>query len=234
MDSSNYFGSNAVSADFEVRKTFLRRTYGHVFGAAFLFVLISSGVYESGASEALTSLFLGGGRLGWLLVIGGFSVLSWIANSMTQVENKATNYLGLGMYTALEALIFSPLIFIAAKYAPGVLPSAAIITLLAFSGLTIYALTMRTDFSFLRPILMVGGFVALGMIVCGAIFGFSMGIWFSGAMILFSVGSILYSTSRVMHNYRPDQYVAAALELFAALALMLWYVISFLLQSRRD
>jgi FtsH-binding integral membrane protein len=45
-------------------------------------------------------------------------------------------------------------------------------------------------------------------------------------------GSVLYSTSNVLHHYPEDRYVAASLQLFASVALMFWYVLR-LLSSRR-
>jgi FtsH-binding integral membrane protein len=55
-------------------------------------------------------------------------------------------------------------------------------------------------------------------------------------MILFASGAILYSTSKVMHEYETHQHVAAALELFAAVALLFWYVLRVViaLTSSRD
>ena len=55
----------------------------------------------------------------------------------------------------------------------------------------------------------------------------------SGAMILFASAAILYDTSKIMLHYRTDQHVGAALELFASVALLLWYVIQFLMSLDR-
>ena len=44
---------------------------------------------------------------------------------------------------------------------------------------------------------------------------------------------ILYDTSNVLHHYRTDQHVAAALELFSSVALLFWYVMRIFLASRR-
>jgi FtsH-binding integral membrane protein len=109
---------------------------------------------------------------------------------------------------------------------------AGVVTLAAFAGLTLVVATTGKDFSFLRPILMVGSFVALGVIICALLFGaaYLLGAIFSGAMILLAAGYILYSTSNVMLYYSEDQYVAAALELFAAVALMFYYVLRLFLQ----
>jgi FtsH-binding integral membrane protein len=80
---------------------------------------------------------------------------------------------------------------------------------------------------------MIGGMVALGAIICSLIFGFSLGIVFSSTMLLFAGGSILYTTSSIIHEYRTDQYVAASLALFAGVMLLLWYVIRILLAARK-
>ena len=44
-------------------------------------------------------------------------------------------------------------------------------------------------------------------------------------MIVFACGYILYYTSNILQHYRTDQYVAAALALFASVALLFWYVL---------
>ena len=81
------------------------------------------------------------------------------------------------------------------------------------------------DFSFLRTALALGGFVALGVIVCSMIFQFTLGLVFIAALITLASGYILYDTSNVLHHYRIGQHVAAALALFASVALLFWYMI---------
>jgi FtsH-binding integral membrane protein len=81
----------------------------------------------------------------------------------------------------------------------------------------------------LRTGLSIAGFVALGLILCSAIFGFQLGVIFIGAMIALASGYILYETSNVLHHYRIGQHVAASLALFASVALMFWYMVQLLL-----
>ena len=52
-------------------------------------------------------------------------------------------------------------------------------------------------------------------------------------MILLACGAILYDTSRIIHDFDTDQHVAAALELFASVALLLWYAIRLLMSLNR-
>jgi FtsH-binding integral membrane protein len=95
------------------------------------------------------------------------------------------------------------------------------------------AFVTRKDFSFLRGMLMWGGVVAMLAIVGGILFGFELGTWFSVAMIGFAGAAILYDTSNVLHHFPEDRYVGAALQLFASVALMFWYVLR-LFMSRDD
>jgi FtsH-binding integral membrane protein len=99
------------------------------------------------------------------------------------------------------------------------------VTVLGFLGLTAVAFVTRKDFSFLGGLLRWGFVVALGLIVAGVLFGFHLGTWFSVAMVAFAGGAVLYDTSNVLHHFEEDRYVAGALELFASMALMFWYIL---------
>ena len=145
-------------------------------------------------------------------------------------------YLGLGLFVVAEAIIFLPLLYIATMYSDaGLIPTAGLMTLLLVGGLTATVFITKKDFSFLGGILSIGFFVAMGFIVCSMIFGFSLGLVFSSVMVLFAAGSVLYTTSNVMHHYHPSQHVAASLALFSAVALMFWYILQVLMSlSGRD
>ena len=52
------------------------------------------------------------------------------------------------------------------------------------------------------------------------------------AMVALAGGAILYDTSNVLHHYPEDRYVGAALQLFASVALMFWYVLRLFMSSR--
>ena len=120
----------------------------------------------------------------------------------------------------------------ASLYDPSAIPTAGLVTLVLFGGLTGIVFLTRHDFSFMRGILGIAGLAALGVIVASALFGFSLGVFFSGAMVLLAGGYILYYTSNVLHHYRVDQHVAASLALFSSVALLFWYVLQ-LFMSRR-
>jgi len=45
-------------------------------------------------------------------------------------------------------------------------------------------------------------------------------------MVALAGAAILYDTSNVVHHFPEDRHVAAALELFASVDLMFWYVLN--------
>lgn len=47
-------------------------------------------------------------------------------------------------------------------------------------------------------------------------------------------GAILYDTSNIIHKFSTDQHVAAALQLFASIALLFWYVLRIMIALSRD
>ena len=134
-------------------------------------------------------------------------------------------YAALAGFVVAEAIIFVPLLAIAFSRVPGAVQSAATVTALGFIALTAVAFMSRKDFSFLGASLRWVGLMALVAIVAAVIFGFELGTWFSVGMIALAGVAILYDTSNVIHHYPTDRHVAASLQLFASVALMLWYVL---------
>jgi FtsH-binding integral membrane protein len=216
------------------RAAFIRRTYAHLAGAILAFIGMEVYMINSPIAEMLLNVM--SMRFGWLMILGGFIILGRVASGLaSSAASQTTQYIGLTLYVILEAVIFAPILWIATYMLddPTVIPTAGILTLGIFGGLTLVAFTTRKDFSFLRGILSVGFMVALGLIVCAVIFGFSLGLIFSGAMVLLASGAILYDTSRIIHHYGPSQHVAASLQLFASVALLFWYVLQIVMSFSR-
>jgi FtsH-binding integral membrane protein len=207
----------------DTRAEFITRTYNHLMGAIVAFVGVELLLFGSGAAARIAEALLGGS---WLLVLGAFMIVGWMANGVAaRSESIGAQYAALGGYVVANAIIFVPMLYIADETAPGVIQSAAVVTLLGFAGLTAIVFVTRKDFSFLRGMMMFGGVLALVAIVSAVLFGFELGTWFSVAMVGFAGGAILYDTSNVLHHYPEDRYVAASLSLFASVALLFWYVL---------
>jgi FtsH-binding integral membrane protein len=230
------WGDVAANATVDARTEFIRKTYAHLLGAIFAFALIET-VLLNTVADQVAPLMLSGGRFGWLVVLGAFMIVSWIADRWAHsATSKNMQYAGLSLYVVAEAVIFVPLLWIANHFFPGhnIIATAGIITLILFGGLTAVVFMTKSDFSWLRGVLCVAGIAAFGVILCSAIFGFSLGILFTSLMIAFAAGWILYDTSNVLHHYNTEQYVAASLALFASVALLFWYVIQFVMQYAGD
>ncbi len=207
----------------ESRARFIAKTYGHLFGAILAFTLVEVALFQSGLAEPIAQTLLSGN---WLLVLGGFIVISMIATHFAHTSaSKVAQYGSLAAYVVAEAIIFCPMLFLAEYSAPGAIGSAATVTLLGFSGLTAVAFVSRKDFSFLGGILKWGLIMSLVAIVAGVLFGFQLGTFFSVAMVGLAGIAILWDTSNVIRHYPEDRYVGAALQLFASVAMMFWYVL---------
>lgn len=217
----------------EVRSRFMTRVYIQLMVGIAGFIAISYGLFVTGLMEAI-AVFVSG--TSWLIILGGFMVVSWMANSWGfRAETPAAQYGAYATLVVANALLFATPLWIAYVYDQNNLAGetstisiAAQISLFAFAALSFVAIKTGKDFSFLRGILMWGGILALVAIVASVIFGTGLGTWFSVAMIGFAGAAILYDTQKIYTSYPPNREVAAAMSLFASLALLFWYVLRFM------
>ncbi len=231
------WGLTAAEAETSERAKFIRLTYLHLGGAVLTFVGLEAFLLSLPQVPALVEAMIGA-RFSWFIVLAAFIGVSYLANYWaTSSTSVGMQYAGLGLYVVAEAIIFVPLLYIAGQFGQqsgiNVIGIAGALTIVTFTGLTAVVFLTGADFSFLRTALMLGGFVALGVIACAMLFGFNLGIIFIGAMLLLAGGYILYDTSNVLHHYRIGQHVAASLALFAAVALMFWYMVQLVMSVSR-
>ncbi len=216
----------AHSTDVE-KASFYKKTYLHVAFAILAFIGVETLLLKTVPEEWIYMMFAQ--KYAWLLIIGVFWLASFLASKWSLSQSKSTQYFGLAFYVVLEAIIFLPLIYIAVIQSGGqVIFQAATLTIAMFAGISAIAFTSKRDFSFLRNIIVIGGFLALGLIVGGIAFGFNLGLWFSVGMVILASATILYQTSKLKDSYSTDQYVGASLQLFASIMLLFWYILSIL------
>jgi FtsH-binding integral membrane protein len=231
--SQPYLGDEVTRSSTAVasRSEFITRTYTHLLGAIAFFLAIEVWLFQSGLADTIAQAMLG---TSWLLVIGGFMILSWLASSVAASSlSKPAQYAALAAFVAGQAIVFVPLLYIANRVAPGAINSAGILTAIGFIGLTAVAFVSRTDFSFMGAMLRWAFIVALLAIVGSLLFGFALGTWFSVAMVGLAGAAILNDTSNIIRHFPDDRYVAAALQLFASVALMFWYILRIFIGARR-
>jgi len=212
-----------IEVDAATRARFVTRTYQHLFFAILGFVLVEMAIFQTGIAYPMAQAML---STSWLLILGGFMVAGWVFSSIAaRSQGKGAQYGALAGYVLVEAIIFVPLLVIAEINAPGAIASAGLLTLVGFGGLTGIAMSTGKDFSFMGAFLRWLGVAAVMLIVGSVLFGFQLGMLFSFAMVVFAGATILYTTSRILRTYPEDRYVSAALELFASVALMFWYIL---------
>lgn len=217
----------------EARMVFIRRVYLHVAGALTAFALLLALLVKAVPAETMTKIFVAM-PAGWLIVLlaflAGIFLARWLASPEMPLPMQ---YLGLGIYVVLEALIFWPVMWYLDRTGQhATILQAAVMTLALAGGLTAGVFFTRKDFSFLGPIVGAGFLVALGLIVCAMIFGLNLGTWFALGMVALMCACILYETSQVMLHWSEHGYVAAAVELFASVVTLFWYILRLYMASR--
>ncbi len=146
-----------------------------------------------------------------------------------KITKLSSQYAIYGLFILIKSIILFPLICRVDMTNPSAIFSTAIISTGLFAGLTIYALTAKHNFSFLRGFMKVGGIVLFSFFVArivmrfsGYSFGhFNMGWLISGFIVIYATAAILYHTDQIKRKYSKTQYVVAAL------ALMVSYVMLF-------
>jgi FtsH-binding integral membrane protein len=214
------------------RTLFIRRTYAHLAGAILAFIGVEALLLQVVPEQTVFQFFFGT-PLSWLFVLGAFIGASYLAQMWARSETSVgMQYFGLGLYVVAEAVIFLPIMIVASHMDRGghLIAQAGILTLGVFGGLTLSVFLTKKDYSFLAPVLSVCTWVALGAIVAGILFGFTLGLFFCFAMVALMSGYILYETSLIARTYPTHMHVSAALMLFSSVATMFWYILRILME----
>lgn len=235
----DYYGEPAAVAAPSERARFIRRTYAHVGGAMLAFVGASAALLATGAAEDIIRDVFFASNLSWLLLMVLFIGGTFAAQSMARARRSVgTQYAGLALYVSLYTLLFVPILALASlpKYGgtPELPIQAGIVTLAVFGGLTLAVFLSGKDFSFLGPVLAIGSFAALGVILAAVLFQFSLGLVFCALMVALFAGYIVYDTSNILHRYGTDEHVAASMALFGSAAMLFYYVLRVFMISRDE
>lgn len=214
----------------EKRATFLKRIYGHVALAFLGFILIEAFLFVSGIADYLFSLMTSSQFVMLGIVFGFMFAAGAVEKWAHKATNKSTQYFALGLYALMEAIFFIPIISIAflnlgSNAIMDLLVPAGMFSVGLFAGLVATAFLTGKDFSFLKTGLVIGFGVAIALIIFSTLFGMDLGAWFSVAMILLMAGAILFQTSKILKTYHEEQYVMAAVSVFASFMTLLFYVL---------
>jgi hypothetical protein len=107
------FGDLAIAAPADQRLAFIRKTYMHLAAAIYAFVAIEYALFQTSLPATMLDM-LGQSRFSWLIVMGGFVAVSWIADNWARTSTSiGKQYAGLFLYVLAEAVVFLPLLAIA-------------------------------------------------------------------------------------------------------------------------
>jgi FtsH-binding integral membrane protein len=222
-------GIPVAQAPAEARSAYMTRVYVRLLAGIGGFVLGSWYLFATELAYAIAEFVLG---TSWLLILGGFMIVSWMSTSMLyRARSAGAQYAAYAAVVIANVLLFATPLVLAREFGPeGTIELAAQLSAVAFVALSVIAIRTSKDFSFLRGILMWGGVLALLLIVGSVVFSIGLGIWFPVAMIGFAGAAILYDTQKIFHTYPLGTETAAAVNLFSSIALLFWYVLQLLMR----
>ncbi|HEV2472275.1 MAG TPA: Bax inhibitor-1 family protein [Chthonomonadales bacterium] len=210
-----------AGASMDVRAAFIRKTYSLFFLS--LCVTIAAGwfVIASGAWRAVLAVWP-------ILLIAEFVLVMVLGFSRrTTGLNTALLYL----FAAVQGAIFGPILMMLSQTAPGVAPEAAMLTMIVFGGLTLYAMQSGRDFSYMGGFLFIA---VIGLVVAGLLLLFFHWpllymAYTVGGVLIFS-GFVLYDTSMIMKRLSPGDEIAGAISLYLDFINLFWFILQLLLE----
>jgi len=157
-------------------------------------------------------------------------------------ERPGVNVAALFGASFFSGLYIAPMLFVVSimasqgqTLAASPIRDAFLLAVLAFTGLTSYALLSKRDFSFLGGFLSMGLWVLIGASLIGMFVGgsaFSLAIASVG-VLLFG-GYILFDTSRMLRDPSNRDAVGAAIGLYLNFLNLFLFLLRILASSRRD
>lgn len=207
-------GSQAQSvaqASAEAQLDFIRKTYVFFLAGILCALVVGTMTLQIGSLQVLSQTLWNSSPLIVLaLLLGG----SFGAQAISRVEGL--NLIGLFGFTALIGFLFGPILAMYDRSAPGIVSQAAVMSAVVFGSLTAYVFVTRKNFQF------IGGFLFVGMVslIVGSVINmlwlknWDFSYWLAWGSLVISSGFVLYTTSNMLHEYRSNEYVSAALSLF--------------------
>src|SRR5215468_6685918 len=95
------YADTVIYAEASERAAFIRRTYAHLAGAVLAFIAVEWMMLQLPIAEAMTSAMTS--RFSWLIVLGAFMGVSWLAERWANSETSPQiQYLGLGFFLVAQ------------------------------------------------------------------------------------------------------------------------------------
>lgn len=207
------------------RATLVRRTYTLVFASILVTI--------AGAAFAMS-------QPGIMLSVAQhpfITMLCMFAPLMLALKFRDAFPANLGLvflFTFVEGLAISPILYVYGRTNPGVIGQAGILTASAFGILTLYAFISRRDFSAWGAFFTVGLWVLIATSLLNLFFqNQTASLWLAGATVLVFSGLLVFDTWRLRNVFGPEDYVQAAVTIYLDLLNMFLAILQ-LLGGRRE
>lgn len=207
------------------RATLVRRTYLLVFGSVLVTIAGAAfGMSQPGIMQAIA-------RHPFITMLCMFAPL------MLAMKFRDAFPANLGLvflFTFVEGLAISPILYVYGRTNPGVIGQAGLLTASAFGILTLYAFASRRDFSALGAFFTVGLWVLIATALLNLFFqNQTASLWLAGATVLVFSGLLVFDTWRLRNVFGPEDYVQAAVAIYLDLLNMFLAILT-LLGGRRE
>lgn len=219
--------SIAVERTGAEKAVLVRRTYGLVFLGV---LLTMGGAWLAMSQQALLVQSAQHPFIGFLIFFGVLFAAQRM--SRTFPANIALTLLA----TFIAGVWIAPVLFVANQQQPGIVGQAAMLTFVTFSGLSLYAVFSRRDFSAWGGFFVVGVIVLIVTSLLNLYFrNETASLWLAGATVFIFGGLLVFDTWRIVRSnqYGPDDYVPAAVSIYVDL-LNIFLAILRLLGGRRS
>lgn len=207
------------------RATLVRRTYTLVFAS----VLVTIAGTAFGMSQpAIMSAVAQHPFITMLLTIAPlFAAMSF--------RDAFPANLGLVfLFTFVEGVAISPVIYVMGQTQPGVVGQAGLLTASAFAVLTAFAWISKRDFSAWGSFFVVGLWVLIATSLLNLFFrNDTASLWIAGAAVVVFSGLLIFDTWRLRNVFGPNDYVRAAVTIYLDLLNMFMAILSLLGGRRR-
>ena len=228
-DEENMYASDAVKKS--LRLGFIKKVYGVLSAQLLITALISS----IGFIDEVKKFYLNSIVLFWVSFGLSICVLLPLICFKSVAKKVPINYILLFIFTICEAVMLSYMIAYVNDWKTVV--TAASITILVTLGLTLYACTTKTDFTFLGGMLFVCSILLLCLGIFSLFFGnFINTLYCVLGVLLYSI-YLIFDTQLIMgkfgHEFEIDDYIVAALSIYLDIIQIFIYILSILNNNRR-
>lgn len=207
------------------RATLVRRTYLLILASIFVTM---GGVWYSLSTPAVFT---------WVLRHPILTMLGMFLPLIGALKMRQTFPINIGLvflFTFVEGIMISPLIYYYGQTQPGLIGQAAMLTGSTFAVLTGYAWVSRRDFSAWAGFFTVGLWVLIATSLLNLFFrNATASLWIAGATVFVFSGLLIVDTWRLRNQFGPNDYVQAAVAIYLDLLNMFLAILS-LLGGRRD